>query len=192
MVGAYNAICKSGSINFQALIICSLYVYIRGIKKYYVVISTGSETRRIGIMRNGPQNSFLQAIRRFLAGHQPEPVIDEAAFKEQLNDLLTTISKTFFEPLALLQAEKKEFASSPESKTQARENALSDFHDELNKALAKHLDGSSAPDVANAVLDYFRQHIQQHTPFSTFLSTLTTAFSLDEGKVKALSVGPHP
>ena len=50
---------------------------------------------------------------------------------------------------------------------------------------------SSSSDVGNVVLDYFHQHIQQHTPFPTFLSILTTVFSQDENKIKALSVA-HP
>src|SRR5258708_1933819 len=97
-------------------------------------------------MTNRPRYNILQTIWRFLARRQPEPVLDETALdetvlKEQLISILSIIAVTFFNSLALLQAEKREFASSLESKAQAKENALSDFHDELDKGIVKYLNG---------------------------------------------------
>jgi len=149
-------------------------------------------------MVNSPQENILQVMRRILAGRQPEPVkdetklINEVSLREQLNELFTTISTTYFTSLAQLQAEKKEFASSPENMAQAKENALSDFHDEFNKCVAKRLNVSSPLDIANVVLDSFLQHIQQHTPFHIFLSTLSDVFSQDESKIKGVNRTQYP
>src|SRR6516165_6833371 len=144
-------------------------------------------------MTNSPQDNILQVIGRFLAGRQIEPVkdesklINEASNIVQLKEVFTTIATIFFSPLAQLQAQKKEFVSSPENMAQASENALSDFHDEFNKCVANRLNISSPNDIANAVLNSFRQHIQQDIPFKIFLSTLSDVFSQDESKINVVN-----
>ncbi|GAC1343425.1 MAG: hypothetical protein NVSMB27_03370 [Ktedonobacteraceae bacterium] len=146
--------------------------------------------------------------RYFFASSQtePEPVVDETELKKQLNDLLSTISQTFFDSLARQRAE--EIGSDPEDNEQARQSTPNEFGAVLEAEFVKVLNPNS-PDTLHAspsqngvkesssqqavdmLMNQFRKNIQRHTSLPDFILTLETIFSQDEKKIKAF-VQPIP